>query len=234
MQENSSQPSIELIVGMCGVILGLVSLFFAWQANQIARETNSIMSRQITDDVVVLKMDTMGSANTYAPPEFPEYRYGCTVRARIANQGGAATAIVKYAATLFYNGKATKAASADDFSSEHILSAEVPFAGKEIETNINIWLGGQEHELNPDSPMPITIAPFSAIDVETEVILSTKDLKADTYVGSIIGDANVKGQIQDGIASGYSPLEVDITYFTSSGKQVSSPNRAACFLIKPP
>lgn len=231
------QPfSLERILALAGLATGLIALFFSWQANKLANESNKLAERQTTPQLEVLWIRNNWTDRITGNMT----QVGCDHMIRLYNPGGAPATITGHTAELHYRGYVLR------FGSVKVVAA---VRHDLIPNTVNLaesYLLTPEDEAkqrNSEEPppqfqffslydpltLPIQLEAFTAWDVVNRVVLSLDallDSKDFTY-----GDPSYNNY-DPNILENYAPVELSITFVLASGQSVTTPVVTCLYLEK--
>ena len=217
MSEKSKKTFfVENFLSITGIIVSSVALFFAWRANQIALQ-------QINSNVVALTSSyKWASYEQFNIESGFGYEFNCTQKLRLSNLGGAPASIVKWNAHLYYLDNTLE------------LNGEQPYTLDPVNLNEEIrsfaieFVDKYEDQSNDDN-FPIHIPPYSTDDVYVTarvIIWRDVDFFNPPY--------DYYEFVENGVEyMGLDPIEVSMSFVTSSGQLVQESPRALCIYIKP-
>lgn len=217
MTKRNGKPKFDKWIDVLALAVGVVALFFSWQANQIA-------SRQVTDQVIPISSNY--SWATYKQTTATYYDFSCVQRTRLSNLGGAGTSIVRYEATVYFKGVSTSVAGEQAYPMATAKLGDV-LTGFRVE-----FVDKDTLEPNSKEPLfPVTVASFSTVDVWTrESFAITTTLTSGDF---FYPPYDYYSFLQPGSKYGdLSPVEISFAFKTASGKTVAATPKALCIFLK--
>ncbi len=215
-RKDKKPLSLEMILGLLGVVVSAVALFFSWQANQIA-------SKQITDNVMSPSASYTWAMYDQDKSQSGHHYFVCDQRIRLSNLGGAGTSVIKYDAFLSYKEKEVRVSGEQEYpltsgNGDIFSGFQITFVGDYQKNNIG------------NSLFPVQIPPYSTVDVWTrasfivEKVLASGDYFYPPY--------DYYQFLQPGAEySGLYPVEISYIFTMASGKTASTP-KALCIFLK--
>lgn len=215
MSKQTAESGLDRWIGRLSLVVALAALYFAWQANTIAQEANSLVSKQIQAQIVVSMISDYGSGKVVFTGDGGTAE--CSTKLRLSNLGGATTVLTDYRVFIEFGDKSLQlqsyGASEAKGSSDGIgrfkqfrvslLREDQPIFSYDV---VN-----QDYQLK----MPAPFDPFSIKDIYSRMGFS--------FDG--------KPEFTREATEGFTPLTAIFTLTMSSGQVVTSP-RLTCRHIK--
>ena len=225
-ERNVAGQRFLAIASILGLILSLGALYMAFDANVIARKANQLASQLLTDNVVPLSA-------RFVHGEVQESIYGtlifrCSMTTRLANLGGASSALVRYTATISFEGRSASVVGNESFSD---------FEGQSDLSDFGVFYPHVEflQSLDPtvgplSAAFPVQIQPFSVVEMIARVGFSIYDApeNVDYYFPLALPVANEPGDRVGTLGS----VDVSFIFETASGKTLSGTPPTACIYLK--
>jgi hypothetical protein len=227
---NTEKISLDKLLGVLALAVGMVALFFSWKANRIAEEANSIASQQLTAQVVVLSSDYNGGGFQKSQDR-DQYSVRCRQVIRLSNLGGAATALVGYEAEIHYKDAELRVSSEDasvvstETVSPTMRNFQFVFLDKDtLSATANFDRIDPEYYF----PFPAQIDAFTTMDIDSAVSFL---LDGNYGEGEIDMPQYVYQYEHPESVYGLPALEVVYTFKTASGQTITTP-RTLCLWLK--
>ena len=103
MNADPKDSKIDKWIARFSLITGLVAMYYALQANELARQANEFASRQIAAQVVASTISEYGAGKVVYSDNGGTAE--CSIKIQLSNLGGAVTALTDYKVTVFYKGE---------------------------------------------------------------------------------------------------------------------------------
>jgi hypothetical protein len=216
-------------ISVLALVIGIMALFFSWQANKIA-------SKQTTPQVVVLEADRSWDYTSWSPdssnPESEEDAV-CSHRIRLANLGGAATSIVGYKASISYRDEELTiegfgGAYAHPQREESISIIQAPqtllVADETPLEYPGAWLN-TEYSL----PIPFLIDSYTAVDIASNMRFGFDGTA--NQIGSPSWNDRESFLYNPPLLEGFEPILVSYTLQLASGESIET-EKIPCWYIK--
>jgi hypothetical protein len=218
-------------VSFLTLLVSIIALILAWQANQTAQEANRIAEEQGSGQLVVLNSDTRieipGIRRGYDPSVVGAY-ITCINQIRLANLGGKRLTVTDFSTRLFYN---AQEAVIETQSLGESWGAEVPTEHNlGIDDRIEVGLFTEEDFLNfyrgtvqgmdkwySSGLLPLPIDSSEVVDVYLLIdVLFREEAATETAPAG----ANV------------SPFDAEFTFATESGEKATTPRITCAYVIR--
>ncbi|MEM4234691.1 MAG: hypothetical protein QXU75_06055 [Candidatus Methanomethylicaceae archaeon] len=210
--------SVERILSITGVIISLVALYFSWEANRIAEQ-------QIKAKVIAVSSSYAGaSEREFSITNGLGHDFTCTHKLRLSNLGGASASLIRWTATLFYKGESVRLSGEQPYSldskdmNDYIKSFLVDFVQPETRS-------GQNNE----QTFPIQVPAYSTVEVYIRARFSVWRDVSFFYPPYDYYAFLEPGQDYTGL----SPVEISVSFITSTGQEVAESPRALCLYMQP-
>lgn len=233
-KRESSSVSAELVLSLVALAVGMMALYFAWDANRISREANDIARRQSTSLVAPISVEYL--SGTFAARENGKRFVGCAYDVRLVNLGGASADIVEHEATVYLSGHEQSIRSTGSiayakqpFSTTmeniEVILLKDPIIGGIVQGDIT---GGEWISDTNRVDLPMRIDAFSTLEVFPRL-----SLIIDSAVSTVSAMENEPSHIlyNPRLVEGHSPFEVVFAFTLASGQVVRTP-KTVCFYAK--
>jgi len=216
--DENNGIKLERFIGVIGIVLSLIALFFSWQANQIA-------SQQIKDNVFSPSSIYEWATYEQEHSSVNSQDFVCIQRTRLSNLGGANSTIIKYDSTLYFKGKSATVSGEQEYV-QNTAQLENFISGFRVE-----FVDGKTLETNSSGGLfPVAIPSNSTVDIWTKVKFAINaNLESIEY---FYPPYDYYSFLEQGAKyHDFSPMEISFTFTTASGKTVITP-KALCIFVK--
>jgi hypothetical protein len=210
------------IISILSVVISVFALFFAWQANQIAK-------RQFTEQLIWI--DSRFDSNTHNLKDSTS----CAYRIYLTNNGGSPASITNFDSLLLSNGLELKVEGfGKAFNYYGIDNQKDKNKLTQMLTGYHIGLYKTYYRHDPSKNEFVTF-PLIINPGETEMFILAVDLDFDsTKVNEFgflpVGDyPNPWFSRLNEIYENYSSLDISIIFYLSSGRKISIPKVPVIF-----
>jgi hypothetical protein len=202
----------EKLLVIASAIVSLVALYFAWQANLIARQ-------QITSNVVPISSSYLwASEKAFNMVSGIGHDFECIQKLRLSNLGGAPASLVKWKANLYYHGESAS------LTGEQPYSLDSVHLNSEVRSFLIEFLDPDDKGNQPiEEPFPIQIPAYSTVDVRVKARFTMlHDVSFfyppyDLYATEKLADTLV-----------LDAAEVSLSFAAANKQEVSESPRAFC------
>lgn len=225
--------NVERIISIAALIIGFLALYFAWDANRVAREANEISFRQATPKVIPLSVEY--SVGAFTEKENGERWISCATTIRLSNVGGASTDIVEQETTVYLDGLQQAVSSTGAYAyaeqplNESVGSLEVVFIERGVVKGLIQDAMSQENvDRSAQLSFPVRIDAYATIELFPRISF-TVDSSRSTWDPM---KNNPQAFMYDPkLIEDHAPVDVVYTFKLATGQIVTSP-RTTCFYIK--
>jgi|GEM_PF-5745712 len=227
MSKQARDPAYVKWASIIGLIMGIISLYFSFEANRLAGLASDAALRQVTGQIELIYFEDWVSFNRN------QNTLVCTYQARLSNQGGAPETIVDFDVSVTYNNQSVKFASdgrnIGDLR-DHELRPVTQYTAYIWKRALPLNSAPSQEQLGEYlSEFPLKVDPYSVEDIYASIHLDFDPSSNYNFVSDNYRDPSSYGYSPNNLINTW-PVDLQLHFFTASGRTVIGPNTPCVYI----